>query len=149
MTIRHDMPADNAALEARNPHVKLLTSGYAGILAEYEKKLEVGVWMVSALTHDVYWSAGIYHLHDLEVGLPVGLESGLSYYAPEDQERVRSLVEDALLNEKGFEFTAMLVGETGRRKRVHSLGDYRIIDGIPMLVGIFRQLHEEGVDAAA
>ena len=142
MISRMDLPSDNAGLEAANPHVKLLTSGYAGILADFEKELEVGVWMISGLTQDVYWSAGIYHLHDVELGMPVGLESGLSYYVPEDQYRIRALVEDAMLNQKGFEFEATIISETGRRKKVHSIGDYRTIDGVPMLVGIFRLKHD-------
>lgn len=142
MISRQDLPADNAALEASNPHVKLLTSGYAGILADFERELGVGVWMVSGLTHDVYWSAGIYHLHDVELGVPVGLESGLSYYDPADEPRIRALVEEALLDQKGFEFEATLVGESGSRKRVHSIGDYRTIEGVPMLVGVLRQVSQ-------
>ena len=136
------LPQDNAALEASNPHVKLLTSGYGGILAEFERELGIGVWMVSVLTRDVYWSAGIYHLHDVEVGTPVGLESGLSYYDPADEPRIRALVQDALATESGFRFEATLIGETGAAKKVMSIGDYRSVDGIPMLVGILKQIDD-------
>ena len=116
--------------------VQLLPASFEGIISEFEAELGVGSWMVAVLTGDVFWSEGTYHIHDVAPGTPLGLESALSYFAPEDVERVREIVEEGLRNRRDYIFEATLVSETGRRKRIRSHGRYVERDSVPILMGI-------------
>ena len=122
--------------------VKLLPASFEGIISEFESELGVGSWMVSVLTNDVYWSEGTYRIHDVAPGTPLGLESALSYFAPEDVEYVRSVVEEGLRCRKDYQFEATLISETGRRKRVRSHGRYVERDSVPVLMGIIRLIDQ-------
>lgn len=122
--------------------VQLLPASFEGIISEFETELGLGSWMVSVLTGDVYWSEGTYRIHDVAPGTPLGLESALSYFAPEDVERVRHIVEEGLRRQKDYQFEATLVSETGRRKRIRSHGRYVERDSVPVLMGIIRLIED-------
>lgn len=122
--------------------VQLLPSSFEGIMSQFEEELGVGAWMVAPLTGDVYWSEGTYRIHDVAPGTPLGLESALSYFAEEDVDRVREIVEEGMQRQRDYVFEATLISETGRRKRIRSYGRHSERDGVPILSGIIRLIDQ-------
>lgn len=82
-----------------------------------------GYWKIDLTNDSVYWSDQIYVIHgvDKETFTP-SLESGLRFYHPDDIERVRHLVGEAIDKGKSFEFVARIVRPDGEVRVVRSLG---------------------------
>ncbi|WP_265529636.1 hypothetical protein [Sphingomicrobium marinum] len=148
---RHFWPEDDAAdlgpssYEAGDSAqvIQLMPPSFEGIISDFEEDLGMGTWMVSVLTGDVYWSEGTYKIHDVAPNTPIGLESAFSYFAREDEQHIRDVVDAARQREQDFVFEATLIGETGRRKRVRSYG--RCIDrnGAPFLMGVIALIGDD------
>lgn len=116
---------------------------FEGIISEFEEEIGMGSWMVSVLTGDVYWSEGTYRIHDVAPNTPIGLESALSYFAKEDEQHIRDVVDAARQRDRDFVFEATLVSETGRRKRVRSYGRRVDRDGAPFLMGVITLIGDD------
>ena len=133
-----DSGGDHDSFDFGEQTVQRLPATFEGIISDFEAELGVGAWLVSIMTGDVFWSEGTYRIHDLAPSVPVGLESALSYYAAEDAERVRLVVEKAVQQQQDFTFEADIITDANRRKTIRSHGRYVERDGVPMLMGIIR-----------
>lgn len=123
--------------------IQLMPPSFEGIISEFEEELGMGSWMVSVLTGDVYWSEGTYRIHAVAPNTPIGLESAFSYFAEEDEQHIRDVVDEARQREQDFVFEATLVSETGRRKRVRSYGRCVDRDGAPFLMGVISLIGDD------
>ena len=141
-------PLSATAHDGTGQVVRLLPASFEGIISRFESELGLGSWMVSALTGDVYWSEGTYRIHDVPPGTPIGLEAAFSYYAKEDEQRIRDVVDYARQRGEDFKFEATLVSETGRRKQVRSMGRSIDRDGAPFLIGVISLIGDDAPSPA-
>ncbi|WP_449445867.1 sensor domain-containing protein, partial [Ureibacillus acetophenoni] len=117
---------------------------YENEITEIKNKLElaqhtgkIGSWDYNVLSNEIYWSEQLYLLtgRDREDASPVTLEEGLAYIHPEDRERYRTVLYDAMNNSTSyeieyrilrkdntliyvFEHVELLLGENGRPVRL-------------------------------
>ena len=88
-----------------------------------ESMAGVGHWRYDVAADKVTWSDQLYVIHgqDRETYTP-GLESDLSYYAPEDRIQVRQAFETAVATKGGFDLRLRLTRPDGRMRDVIARG---------------------------
>ncbi len=82
-----------------------------------------GYWELNPITGAVYWSSKVFDVHGLprDVDVP-DYETALSYYHPDDIQRVREYLDNAAKVGGDFQFTARLVRADGNTINVESNG---------------------------
>ena len=113
---RHRMELElRATVQAMETAQALLEA--AGRIARF------GHWQYITATRRLQLSDIICDIHEMEPGTVFALEEGIGNYHPDDQHRVRSVVEKTLLTGEPFEFEARLRTAKGREIWVHSRGE--------------------------
>lgn len=115
------------------------------LLAQVENMAAIGAWRVDLKTAEVAWSDQVRRIHELpEEMTTISLELGFGFYAPYEQERVRSIVGTAIERNEPFHFDADLITAAGRLRRVQVAGDVEHVDGVPATMnGIFQDITDE------
>lgn len=91
-------------------------------LLQAEEAAHVGHWRVDLMRQTIQWSDQAYHIHGLEPGTGMTIESSLSCYVAEDGAHVRETLEQALASGAGFEFHGRIVRPDGDIRHVKSHG---------------------------
>ncbi len=112
-------------------------------LRESQAIARVGGWKVNPEAGYLMWTDEVYRLVEHPPGQPIDLETGLSYYAPEDLPAIRALFDSAWSNNESFVRECRLISRTGRSfwgelrcigRVSHPEGDY--------LAGTFQDISE-------
>ena len=122
-------------LTAANNHLELA-----------ERLAATGYWRLDlGERRQLFWSDQVYAIHGLDPRTynPT-LEEGIDFYHPEDRGRVAALVEGAIANATGFEFTARIRHAEGGYRHVEALGVVRRDEGGggDQLFGVFADVTE-------
>jgi PAS domain S-box-containing protein len=83
----------------------------------------LGHWEVVLGRREVYWSEEIYTIHGIEQGTPVSVDQAISYYHPDDQDRVKVCVTEAIHAGAPFDFEARIIHSSGAIIWIHSRGE--------------------------
>ena len=122
-------------LAAQNNHLQLA-----------ERLSETGYWQLDLDEGQaLFWSDQVYAIHGLDPADYVpSVEDALTFYHPDDNERVSALVGEAIANTTGFEFTARVRHASGEYRRVKSLGIAQRDEttGAGRLFGVFMDVTE-------
>jgi PAS domain S-box-containing protein len=94
-------------------------------LAEAQEIAHVGSWSWDVLADRATWSAELYDLYGIANGTPMTYESFLDAIHPEDRERMRHAIEQALANANPFALEHRAVTPDGRVRWL--LGRGRVI----------------------
>lgn len=114
-----------------------------------ERMAGVGHWTLNPSTQEVDWSPEVYAIHGVtkeEFNPMYG--DAIMFYAEEDRDRVRALVERAVNNAVGWEFQATIVRKSdGKRRRVRSIGDFLVdkTGKVERVFGVFKDVTDEQV----
>jgi two-component system sensor histidine kinase/response regulator len=112
-------------------------------LRESQAIARVGGWKVNPEAGYLMWTDEVYRLVEHPPGQPIDLETGLSYYAPEDLPAIRTLFDAAWSKNESFVRECRLISRTGRSfwgelrcigRVSHPEGDY--------LAGTFQDISE-------
>jgi len=112
-----------------------------------ERMAGVGHWTLNPLTQEVVWSPEVYAIHGVtpeEFNPMYG--DAIMFYAEEDRDRVRGLVQRAVSQAQGWEFQATIVRKSdGKRRRVRSIGDYLTNETgkVERVFGVFKDVTDE------
>lgn len=108
---------------ARNFALTAELRQHIDMLQHAEKLGRIGTWKIDVKSQRLHWSDRVFQIHDRKVtfGEPP-LENAISYYHPDDRDMVQTAVDRALRDGVQFEFTARLLTETGKEKKVFSRG---------------------------
>jgi PAS domain S-box-containing protein len=112
-----------------------------------ERMAGVGHWTLNPATQEVDWSPEVYAIHGVtkdEFNPMYG--DAIMFYAEEDRDRVRALVQRAVNNAEGWEFQATIVRKSdGKRRRVRSIGDFLIDESgkVDRVFGVFKDVTDE------
>ncbi|MDS0220715.1 PAS domain S-box protein [Haloarcula sp. S1AR25-5A] len=102
--------------------------------AEAEELGDLGAWEFDE-TGVSTWTAGTRRIHEVDDDFDPTVEDGLSFYHPDDRERVRAAVDAALEDGDPFDIEARLITATGDQRWIRTRGkrvedtDRRIIRG--------------------
>jgi PAS domain S-box-containing protein len=91
-------------------------------LAEAQEIAHVGSWSWDVLADRATWSAELYDLYGIAKGTPMTYESFLDAVHPEDRQRVRDAIEQALANANPFSLEHRAVTPDGRVRWLHGRG---------------------------
>jgi len=109
-----------------------------------EDVADIGYWEIDAQTtepYDVFFSDGVYRVHDLSPDEPFDVEKGLEYYHPDDRQKIRASVERAIDDGVPYDHEARLVTAAGRERWVHTVGEPIERDGDVIKVrGVFQDV---------
>ncbi|QEW19671.1 Chemotaxis protein methyltransferase [Marinibacterium anthonyi] len=101
----------------------------------------VGTWQYDPATKSTYWSEEAARIHGVDYdGTQRSLESAMSFYHPEDRERVMKHLDQAVKTGQGFQFRARLVRSNGRMAVVEAAG-YTITNNagdVSTVIGVMR-----------
>ena len=112
-----------------------------------ERMAGVGHWTLNPLTQEVDWSPEVYTIHGVtpeEFNPMYG--DAIMFYAEEDRDRVRGLVQRAITGAQGWEFQATIVRKSdGKRRRVRSIGDHLTDETgkVERVFGVFKDVTDE------
>jgi diguanylate cyclase len=105
-----------------------------------------GHWYVDLRDNSVLWSEEVFRLHGRDPSAPQPtMEEAISFYHPEDRDRVAGIVENAIRSHEPFTFTARIVRMDGAERRVRTVGRVKLdsADRPTWLFGVFRDITEE------
>ena len=89
-----------------------------------ERLAGIGCWYVDLHRQQIYWSDQIYAIHGVSPGdFSPSLDSFYDFCHPEDLERVKNCVEEAIEHKKNFEFECRLVRPDQSVCWVHTRGE--------------------------
>ena len=90
-----------------------------GRLVLAEQMAHVGHWRVDLPSGEVFWSDEIYRIHGLDLSLPpLGIDDAIQRYHPDDRAEMRRLVEQAMNDKRGYEFSLRLMRADGEIRHV-------------------------------
>ena len=94
------------------------------LLKRAEELAHVGHWRITVPEGRLEWSDEVYRIHGVEPGaFDLTVENAISAYHPDDQKRVREMVEEAVEAGKDFEFELRIVRRGGDIRDVMSRGE--------------------------
>ncbi len=92
------------------------------LLAQSQQLADVGAWELDLETEELVMTDEVYHILDLPLDEDVDLERGVSFYHPEDQERLREAVERAIEEREGYDMEVRFTTATGEERWAHAIG---------------------------
>ena len=112
------------------------------LLAKASEVAKLGAWELDASSKRLLWSDFMYDLHELEHGVPVGLEDLLRFY-PEQQRRAKSLLRRYLTRNEPFTFEGEMRTAKGNRRWVRVNAEIEVKDGHIRHFGTKQDITEE------
>ena len=106
----------------------------------------MGYWRVDLVDGSLFWSDQIYVIHGVTPDQYVPeLESALSFYHPDDRERVRAFVADAIEQGKSYTFEARIVRPDGAIRSVRAIAqtDEGVSNNVRSVFGVFIDVTED------
>jgi diguanylate cyclase (GGDEF)-like protein/PAS domain S-box-containing protein len=110
-TIDHPEAPESARLQEMQTLLRLL-----------ERAAFIGVWTLDLATQELAWSDQLAAIHDAPPGFAPARADAFSLYAPEWQDKMRSLVRACAANGTPFDEEMQIVTHKGRRAWVRSIG---------------------------
>ena len=92
-------------------------------IAQVGRIAKIGTWEFNTKTREITWSDEIYRIREIDVIEPNSLGSAVHYYAEYDRERVKALVQDAIVDGKPFDYTADIITAKGNVRHIRSTGE--------------------------
>lgn len=110
----------------------------------------VGYWRIDLLNDTLYWSEEVYRIHgETPESYTPQLEGGINFYHPEDVDRVRDAVTEAMQHGTPFEFEARIVRRDGVVRTVSSSSsiDTDETGKVITIFGVFKDVTEDKREA--
>ncbi len=110
-----------------------------------QKIANIGAWEYELETGDLTWTEGTYAIHEIPVGTPVKVESGINFYAEHERERISSLIDNCVRLEIPFDDEFEFITAKGKKLWVRSIGkaEKDKNGNIYKLVGTFQDVTEK------
>lgn len=103
----------------------------------------IGGWDVDLIAGTVRWTDVTYDIHELERGSPIDLDQGIAFYHPNDRQRVRDVVENAIATGESWDLELRITTAKGHEKWVRAVGRVEMSgDNAIALFGTFQDIHE-------
>jgi PAS domain S-box-containing protein len=138
--------AHEADVAIRQAGEQILESNRMLTMAETVARL--GHWRIDTLDGVHFWSDEVYRIHGLEPDEQPGFEDALTTYHPEDRERVRAIVEEAIADARSYSYRARLYRPDGGMVHVFVRGE---MDCAPdgRVLGVFGIIQDVSAQAEA
>ena len=95
---------------------------HEAVLRETGQIAKVGGWSFEVATGEGYWTDEVARIHDLDPGLPISKEIGLSYYQAESRKRIETALEEALQRGTSYDLELKITSAAGIHKWIRTIG---------------------------
>ncbi len=115
------------------------------LFRESQRMANVGGWEYDIKTGDLFWSDEVYVIHEVEIGSPVKVDDGISYY-PEgfSRDTITKLIGHAMETGEGWDVELPFVTAKGNELWVRAKGNVEFSGGKPVKMrGTFQDLTEQ------
>ncbi len=115
------------------------------LLKRAEELAHVGHWRITMPEGRLEWSDEVYRIHGLKPGtVELTVECAINAYHPEDRERVRTMVQEAVEEGKDFEFELRILRSDGVIRNVMSRGECSFDErgAVSSVFGVFLDITE-------
>ncbi|MGI4877195.1 MAG: GGDEF domain-containing protein [Janthinobacterium lividum] len=103
----------------------------------------IGTWRLTLADNICDWSDHVFAIHGLEVGLHPGLDAALAFYPPESRAMVADAVARTISTGEPFSYETDLITARGDRRRVRSMGEIELQDGVPVaVIGVLHDISD-------
>lgn len=95
-----------------------------------QEMANVGGWEYDLETGDLFWTDEVYHIHEVELGTPVKVEDGVSFY-PEGESRdtITAAIANAVSTGEGWDEELPFITAKGNHIWVRAKGYAEFLDG--------------------
>ncbi len=136
-----EVELENKATTLKEANLKL--KKYNELLVATHKVAKIGVWEVNLKTMDCFWSKEVYKIHEVPFNTEINIAQGIGFYHPEDQECIKSAVDNAIEERKGFDVELRIVTAKKKVVWVRSIGIPIVRNNkIVSLQGVFQDIDE-------
>lgn len=105
----------------------------------------VGGWELDLATHELYWTAETYRIHDTSPAeFTPTVDAGVDYYLPESRRIISDALQVAMERGEGYDLVLETLTTKGRRIDVRTTCEVTMVEGRPAkLTGIFQDITEQ------
>ncbi|MEW6991744.1 PAS domain S-box protein [Colwelliaceae bacterium 6441] len=108
-----------------------------GYLHLAEKLSASGHWQIDLKNNQLYWSAGIYHIHGVKPkNYQPTVETAIDFYLDSEKDKIKAYLASAIENKKGFHYKSVINHARGKQVKVESLGEVEL-NSVGEVIGIF------------
>lgn len=116
-------------------------------LNETGKIAKVGGWDLDLIAGTLYWTEGVYLIHETEPGFVPTLENAINFYAPGSKELIMQAVQKATEKAEPFDMELEIITAKGNRLWVHAIGKPFLKFGkVIKISGTFQDIHGKKTD---
>jgi PAS domain S-box-containing protein len=110
--------------------------------ARTEETANVGGWELDLEAAELRWTAGTCRIHGVDPDYDPTLDEALSFYHPDDRDKIRTFVERALKWDLPYDAEARIVTADGATRIVRTTGQPVAGDGTPIIRGAIQDITE-------
>jgi two-component system, cell cycle sensor histidine kinase and response regulator CckA len=131
-----------ATIEQRAAETKLRRN--EALLHIASRAAHIGGWTIELPGMHSTWSDEVCAIHEIPPGTVPSLAEGLSYYAPEFRDLIRSKIDDCARDGTPFDLELALITATGRRVWVRTIGnaERNAAGAVSRIQGAFQDITE-------
>ncbi|WP_242149463.1 diguanylate cyclase domain-containing protein [Sphingomonas sp. BAUL-RG-20F-R05-02] len=108
-----------------------------------ERMTNIGSWTLTLADEGMEWSEQVYRIHGLPTGSPPPLDAALRFYPPRARAEVAAALAHTIATGEPLDLETDFVNAQGQDRRVRTLGEVELRDGVPhALVGVFQDITE-------
>jgi len=108
-----------------------------------ERLNDSGHWRIDLKTDELFWSKGIYTIHGVtpKTYQPT-VESALAFYDESEAKHIASLIEQAVIDKKGFHHKGAITQPSGKKIKVEFLSEVELDDNgrAVAIFGVFKDI---------
>jgi diguanylate cyclase (GGDEF)-like protein len=106
-----------------------------------ERLANIGSWRMMLEDRATEWSDHVFAIHELPVGAMPGIDRALDFYPPQARAVVTAALARTIETGEPMDIETDFLTARGALRRVRSLGELEIKDGIPIaVVGVFQDI---------
>ncbi len=139
-TITHFVAIQTDITERKQHEMALERS--QDLSARTEETADVGGWELDLEARELRWTAGTRRIHEVGPDYDPTLDEALSFYHPDDRDKIRTFVERALEWDLPYDVEARIVTPDGTTRIVRTTGQPVAGDGTPVLRGAIQDITE-------
>ncbi len=112
-------------------------------LSRTNEMAKVGGWEFDVINNNHYWTRETYRIHEVDPSVELGLDMGISFYAPKVQLKILGAIEACIKNGEEYDLEVPFITATGRHLWVRTKGfAHTENDKVTRLRGSFQDVTE-------
>jgi diguanylate cyclase (GGDEF)-like protein len=112
-------------------------------LHQAERMANVGSWRLTLADNRVHWSDQVYTIHDVSRDVDPSLLQALDFYPAHARATISGALANTMETGQPFDIETDFLTAQQRLRRVHSIGEIELNNGVPVaVIGVFQDVTE-------